>query len=125
MMVFSNHRIGPAAEVLVSDEVAAGMLRATAAAARPAAGPRWEHELVQWLEDRAASVTRLAGLDVADLAWTPEHFEAQRGFVIGAISEAALTSPHAGALGRWARLIEAHPRDSVQFGRRWVRHANV
>ncbi|MDQ3369641.1 MAG: hypothetical protein M3680_29785 [Myxococcota bacterium] len=148
MVVFSNHRLGPAVELLVSDTVAAGMLRATAAAARPRARAHWELELVRWLEHRA-TVEGIAVLDVADLAWTPENFERQRQFVLDAIAGAAQGSPHlgdgergidegpagdpAGAptrdlardLTAWGRLIAAHPRESVQFGRRWRWHANV
>ena len=118
MIVFSNHRLGPAVELLVSAEVAESMLRATADAARTAAQARWEQELVAWLEACAA---RCSTLDVADIAWTPENFERQRQFVLAAITAAADGSEHARPLGRWARMIEAHPRDSVQFGRRWTR----
>jgi hypothetical protein len=115
MIVFSNHRLGPAAELLVSREVAEEMLQATAAVARP--GNRWERELVEWLRGRG----RVNGLviDVADIAWTPEHFDSQRQFLLDAIDQAADGSEHARAFARWARLIEAHPRDSVQVGRRW------
>lgn len=130
MIVFSNRRLGPAAELLVSRVVAASMLRATAAAARPEAEARWEHELVRWLEDRAspreAAPTPPArgrptqsGLDVSEIAWTPENFDRQRHFLLRAIELAAETSEHSRALRRWAQLIEAHPKDSVQFGRRW------
>ncbi|HWO20719.1 MAG TPA: hypothetical protein VNO30_18255 [Kofleriaceae bacterium] len=130
MVVFSNRRLGPAAELLVSSAVAASMLRATAEAARAEAAARWEQELVRWLEDRATprdSATREssrgrppeATLDVAEIAWTPENFDRQRRFVLQAIERAAETSEHARALRRWAQLIEAHPKDSVQFGRLW------
>src|SRR5438093_962090 len=111
MVVFSNHRLGPSAELIVSEEVASAMLRTTAAAARPVAEARWEIELVRWLEDRA---TCLVPLDVSEIAWTPDHFEAQREFLISAIAQASAGSPHAAALDRWRRIIEAHPRDSVQ-----------
>jgi hypothetical protein len=117
MVVFSNHRLGPTAELLVSREVATELLREVADAAGPSAQARWEHELVDWLERCAASdgVT----LDVSDIAWTPEHFERQRGFLVEAIRRAAGASPHARALVRWCRMIEAHPRESVLVGRRW------
>jgi hypothetical protein len=121
MIVFSNHRLGPAAELLVSPEVAEGMLRETAKAAAPSANGWWERELVRWLTDRARSSQ--AGLDVGDIAWSPEHFDRQRGFLIAAIEAAARSSQHARALTRWAAMIEAHPRESVQVGRRWSRPA--
>lgn len=117
MVVFSNHRLGPSSELLVSDDVASTMLRATAEAARPFADARWEQELVRWLESRAG--TRGHDLDVAEIAWTPEHFERQRRFLIEAIGRALATTSHGPALERWRRMIEAHPADSVQVGRRW------
>jgi hypothetical protein len=127
MFVFSNRRLGPASELLVSPEVAAAMLRATAAAAQPEAEARWEHELVRWLEDRAGrpsppapSQGEAQGLDVADIAWTPDHFDRQRRFLLAAIERAGAASEHSRPLRLWARMIEAHPRDSVQFGRRWM-----
>ncbi len=117
MIVFSNHRLGPAAEVLVSPEVAANMLRETAEAASSTADSHWECELVRWLRTRGIACV---GLDVGEVAWSPEHFENQRRFLIDAITLAARTSEHARALTRWAGMIEAHPRDSVQVGRRWA-----
>jgi hypothetical protein len=135
MVVFSNHRLGPSAELLVSDDVAMAVLTATATAARPFAEARWELELVLWLDrrsdqigdvaaSRSDSATRTSSrggqvLDVADIAWTPEHFEPQRRFLIDAILRAAATAEHALAFDRWRRMIEAHPADSVQVGRRW------
>jgi len=128
MVVFSNRRLGPATELLVSPDVAAAMLRATAEAARPAAEARWEHELVRWLEDRAGRPSPRGGaavLDVADIAWTPDHFDRQRRFLLEAIEQASATSEHVRPLRLWARMIEAHPRDSVQFGRRWTWHPSL
>lgn len=116
MVVLSNHRLGPSAELLVSPEVAGEVLRAVAEAARPEARARWEQELVSWLERCAAAGQ---AIDVADIAWTPDHFERQRAFLTGAIRRAEATSPHGRALGRWCQMIEAHPRESVQVGRRW------
>jgi hypothetical protein len=117
MVVFSNHRLGPTAELMVSREVAAALLREVAGAAGPAAQARWEHELVSWLERWAAADSSV--LDVSDIAWTPDNFERQRGFLIEAIRRAAGSSPHARALLRWCGMVEAHPRESVQVGRRW------
>jgi len=123
VVVFSNQRLGASAELLVSDDVALEMLRTTAAQAMPVAAARWEHELVRWLERRAAvdhtSGLALATLDVGEIAWTPDHFETQRAFLLAAIERAAEGSEHGLAFDRWRRLIEAHPRDSVQVGRRW------
>ena len=125
VVVFTNQRLGPSSELLVSDDVASAMLHATAEAASRAAEARWEHELVRWLEARAGMCGRAGSLDVGDVAWTPEHFEAQRRFLIDAITRGALGSEHAAALERWRRMIEAHPRDSVQVGRRWQWEASA
>lgn len=126
MVVFSNLRLGAGVELLVSNAIASSILRATAAAARPFAEARWELELVRWLEAQAEAAPAAAApsfeqvLDVADIAWTPEHFEPQRRFLIDAILRAAATGENTLALDRWRRLIEAHPADSVQVGRRWI-----
>ena len=115
MVVFSNRRLGPSAELLVSREVAGELLREVATAAGPLAQARWEHELVTWLERCAAS--RNTSFDVSDIAWTPEHFERQRRFLVDAIQRAQGSSRHGRALARWCGMIEAHPPESV--GRRW------
>lgn len=120
MIVFSNHRLGPAAELLVSVEVAEHMLRQTAEAARSSVDDRWESELVRWLTDRARRPELERGLDVNEIAWSPEHFERQRRFLLAAIETAAQGSEHSRALARWAAMIEAHPKTSVQVGRRWM-----
>ena len=117
MFVFANRKLGPAAEQLVSPEVAGELLREVAEAARPDASARWEHELVTWLE-RCAAAPALV-LDVGDIAWTPDNFERQRSFLLNAIQRAAAASAHSRAMTRWHEMIEAHPRDSVQVGRRW------
>ena len=109
--------LGPASELLVSPGVAESMLRETAIAASSTATGWWERELVRWLSDRAGTT---ASIDVGEVAWSPENFETQRQFLLASIQEAARTSEHARALGRWAAMIEAHPRDSVQVGRRWI-----
>lgn len=122
MLVFSNDRLGPSAEIVVSNEVAAAMLQQVADAIRTRADARWEVELLRWLDDRALAAGRTRGtlaIDVSEIAWTRDHFDAQRWFLIDAIARATLHSEHAPALVRWRRLIEAHPRDSVQVGRRW------
>jgi hypothetical protein len=116
MVVLSNHRLGARAELLVSREAAGELLRQVARSAAPAAQARWEHELVRWLEHCASCAT---ALDVSDIAWTPDHFERQRSFLVAAIRLAAQSSGHAAVLARWCALVEAHPRESVSFGRRW------
>jgi len=116
MVVLSNRQLGPGAELWVSSTLAREIVREVAEAARATAHDRWEHELVRWLVQRAGVG---AGIDVGEIAWSPEHFEAQRQFVTEAIDRAAACSRHAVLLVRWRGLIDAHPRAFVQFGRRW------
>ena len=127
MLVLSNQRLGPAAELLVSRPVGCALLAGVAEAARPIATAHWEHELVRWLEQQAAQIASTTApeirIDVADIAFTPNNFERQRRFLLEAIRRAPAN--HARALTRWADLIEAHPSDSVQFGRRFLWHSTV
>ena len=125
MVVFSNQRIGPGVELLVSEDVAVAVLRGAAREARTCAQARWEVELVHWLDGRADAIA-VAGhatlaLDVSEIAWTRDHFESQRRFLIDVLARAAGRSEHPAAIDRWRHMIEAHPRESVQFGRRWQR----
>lgn len=117
MVVLSNRRLGLAAELVVSNDVAAQILRELANAAAPLASARWEHELVTWLVFHASALPDV--IDVGDLGWTPDHFDVQRRFVTSALARAAITSDHASALDHLRKLIDLHPRDAVQFGRRW------
>jgi hypothetical protein len=128
MLVFSNRRLGPSVEIVVSNEVAAAMIQAVADAIRSRAEARWELELLRWLDESALAAGRTTGtatIDVSEIAWTRDHFDAQRWFLIGAVARAMLHSEHAAALERWRRMIEAHPRDSVQFGKRWTWHVTA
>jgi len=118
MVVFSNQRLGPGAELLVSDQVATEILRATAAAAAPFAEARWELELVRWLERRACGAP-VTDLDVSEIAWTPDHFGMQQRFLLDAIRRASESGEHPAAFERWKRLIEAHPAESVQVRSLW------
>jgi hypothetical protein len=122
MVVFTNRSIGPHAELLVSEQIASEMLRAIIEAARPLATARWEDELVQWLDDHA---TRSQSFDVGEIAWTPEHFETQRRFVIESIARAATSSSHGVALDRLRRMVEIHPRDAVRVGHLWKRRQST
>ncbi len=123
MVVFSNQRLGPSVELVVSNDVAAAMLQAAADAMRTRAEARWERELVRWLDERALAAGRAettASVDVSEIAWTRDHFDEQRWFLVDALARATMRSEHAPALERWRQMIEAHPRDSVQLARRWT-----
>ncbi len=118
MRAFTNRRLGPAAEVFVSEDVARAILVATSVAAREAATARWEHELADWLATQAPIEV---DVDVADIAWSLDHFEAQRRFVLGAIERAARRCDHGRALALWGRQIEAYRREDVGARRRWAK----
>ena len=118
MVVFSNRRLGPGAELIVSRTVAGAMLEELASAARASLASRWEHELVAWLGDLIGG--ELSVLDVEDIAWTPEHFELQRELLVEALDRAARGSRHERALRSWSRMIAEHPREAIRVGRRWL-----
>lgn len=127
MLVLSNQRLGPAAELLVSREAAVAVLQGVAQAARPFARAQWEYELVRWLDQQALRVAETSthfAIDVGDIAFTPQHFDRQRRFLLEAIEEARAETPYARVLSDWAQLIKAHPSASVQIGRRWLWHSN-
>ena len=117
MVVLSNRRLGPASELVVSSRVAAAAFAAAAAIAASRADGRWERELAHWLGTRAIAPE---DVDVGDIAWTPEHFESQRGFLLAVLEAACEDGADRRTMERWAAMIEAHPRESVQVGRRWL-----
>ena len=123
MFVLSNQSLGPAAELWMTHDTAVDILRSVAEVARPLARAVWERELVRWLEEQA--VLSITSIDVGEIAFTPQHFEAQRRFLIASIMHASMVSEHSRILAAWAALIEAHPSDSVQFGRRWIWHTTA
>lgn len=129
MLVFSNQQLGPTAELMVSRDVGASLVRSVAAFARESASSHWERELVRWLDERAgwiaASTSRSIAIDVGDIAFTPRHFDRQRRFLLEAIEGARSDARYARALTDWADLIKAHPRDSVQLSRRWIWHTTA
>jgi hypothetical protein len=123
VVVFSNHRLGPGVELVVSNEVASAMLQETADAMRTRAEARWERELMRWLDERALAMQRAdttETVDVSEIAFTRDHFDAQRWFLVEALARATLRSAHGSALERWRQMIEAHPKGSVQAARRWT-----
>ena len=92
MLVLSNQRLGPWAELLVSRASGEEILRAVADAARSRATAHWEHELVRWLDEQSAWIAATDShhleIDIGDIAFTPQHFDRQRRFLIDAIEGA-------------------------------------
>ncbi|MCA9673842.1 MAG: hypothetical protein H6708_13440 [Kofleriaceae bacterium] len=126
MITFSNHGADGAPTATVAERVAVRALDAVIDAGRVAARGRWELELVAWLSDRRRAIAAgiRAGLDVAEVAWTPEHFAEQQRFVAAICASAARATAGADAdvatgVAGLGRVVAAHRRDLVGFGRRW------
>src|SRR5262245_863164 len=119
--VLSNLRMGY--ELAVPRPVAAHALGLAIAAATELAVDRWQRELAAWLGDRQrAAIAGGHGLDVSELAWTPDHFTEQQRFVIDALITAAARADVDDvriALHRMAALVDGHDRTWVVVGRRW------
>jgi hypothetical protein len=115
--LLSNLRMGY--EIAIPRPVATRALVLAVDAARSLADDRWQRELVAWLGDRTRSLGH--GLDVGDLAWTPEHFVEQQRFVVAALTAAAAQADDDAriALHRFAALVAGHDRSWVVVGRRW------
>ena len=125
MITFSNVRVDDTASFTASERDACALLEALAVAARERARDRWQLELVAWLVDRRGAIATAAraGVDIGEIAWTPEHFEDQQRFVVAAadlaLDLALLDGPVADALARLRDLAAAHRRELVSVGRRW------
>ena len=110
-------------EVAVPRPIAARAIAVVAVAAAESARDRWERELAAWLEEHARALARgVTGLEVAALAWSPEHFAEQQRFVLDAVARGAHgADPDVRiALDRLAALIAGHERSWVLAGRRWA-----
>src|SRR5688572_2769646 len=83
--VISNLRLGDSRFVALSRGAIDRLLAALVAAGEPRATARWERELVAWLAARrdALRLGDRAGLDLSEIAWTPERFPEQRAFLLG------------------------------------------
>ena len=124
MITFSNLRAAESLTFTTSERGAIAVLGALVVAARAAAADRWEHELAAWLADRRWAIAggARAGLDLGEVAWTPEHFAAQQRFVIAICDQASGRAADPGLAADLARLRELaahHAREHVVVGRRW------
>lgn len=127
--VISNLRLDDSCIVALSRGVMDRLLAAVIAAGHDRAAARWERELVAWLGHRreALRLGERAGLDLSEIAWTPERFPEQRAFLMGLL-DGLLDGPGAAncdqelghALREMRHLVEDYPRESVVVGRRWA-----
>ena len=119
--VFSNARMGH--EVAVPRPVAVRALAAVAEAAADRARDRWQRELAAWLGEQARAIALGAcGLEIALIAWTPDHFAEQQAFALAMVAAGAFGTEAEVrvALDRLAALIAGHQRAWVISGRRWL-----
>jgi hypothetical protein len=123
VIIFSNLRAAEASSYAVPLRTAVAALDALVDAGRDVAAARWERELIAWLGDRRAAITRgtRAALDLGEVAWTPDHFGDQQRFFLTLCERGGAGAPPevAVALGRLRELAGHHSRDHVAVGRRW------
>jgi hypothetical protein len=131
--VISNLRLGDSRFVALSRGAIDRLLAALVAAGETRAAARWERELVAWLAARrdALRVGARAGLDLSEIAWTPERFPEQRAFLLGLVDDLLdQRTPEPGAdpeadpeiddaLREVHDLVADYPREIVVVGRRW------
>lgn len=124
MITFSNLRAAESLTFTTSERGAILVLGALVETAREAAAGRWEHELAAWLADRRWAIAggARAGLDLGEVAWTPDHFADQQRFVVAICdraSDRAAEPSLASDLARLRELAAHHGREHVVVGRRW------
>jgi hypothetical protein len=134
--LISNHRLGDARSVALSGAMIDRLFAVLVATGEGRAAARWERELVAWLGARRGALRsgQRPGLDLSEIAWTPERFPEQQAFLLTLIEAAAAAvdrpedrgSERNGerrdlrhALDDLARLVADYPRDTVVVGRRW------
>jgi len=124
--VISNLRLGESRFVALSRAAIDRLLAALVAAGLDRADARWERELVVWLGHRrdALRVGERAGLDLSEIAWTPERFPEQQAFLLALIDGLIEAEPSDPELDHGLRevrhLVEDYPREIVVVGRRWA-----
>ncbi len=124
MISFSNLRADEALTFTLPERAAAALLGALTEAGREIALARWEQELVAWLADRrwAVAAGHRAGVDLGEVAWTPERFPEQQRFVLAMCERArsrAGDDATRAAIAGVRDLTAAHGREHVPVGRRW------
>jgi hypothetical protein len=118
VVTFSDLRAGD--EGFVVDEAAAVvLLDALIQTGAISAAARWEHDLIAWLAERRRGIASgaTAGIDLAEVAWTPEHFADQQRFVIALCERIAAGCRDAISL---RGLVARRSREHVGLTRRFV-----
>jgi hypothetical protein len=130
--LISNLRLGDARSVALSWATIDRLFACLVATGESRASARWERELVAWLAARRGALRtgQRPGLDLSEIAWTPERFPEQQAFLLAIITGAAAALDRSGdrgddrglahALDDLAALVADYPRHTVVVGRRWA-----
>jgi hypothetical protein len=126
--LISNLRLGDARSVVLSGAMIDRLFACLVATGESRASARWERELVAWLAARRGALRtgQRPGLDLSEIAWTPERFPEQQAFLLAIITGAAAALDRdddrglGHALDDLAALVADYPRDTVVVGRRWA-----
>jgi hypothetical protein len=130
--LITNEKSGPGRYFVVDD---AGLTQAVSAillAGSDMATTAWERELMTWFAEHDQSVMGpgLIGFDLDEIAWQPERFQEQQGFLIRVIDAAmarhrweSLRAEPALApeqLRRLRELVQSYRVEYVEPAKRWV-----
>jgi hypothetical protein len=125
--LISSVRLDESRSVALSRTAIDRLFAVLAASGDGRAEARWERELVAWLENRRDAVRTgdRPGLDLSEIAWTPERFPEQRAFLLALIDAAGETAAGRDpelepALAALRGLAADYPREFVVVGRRWT-----
>lgn len=126
--LITNLRLGDARSVALSGATIDRLFACLVATGESRASARWERELVAWLAARRSALRtgQRPGLDLSEIAWTPERFPEQQAFLLAVITSAAAAVDRSDdrdlglALDDLAVLVADYPRDTVVVGRRWA-----
>jgi hypothetical protein len=118
VVIFSDQRAGDDGFV-VDGDAAVVLLDAMVQAGAALAAARWEHDLIAWLAERRRGIASgaAAGIDLGEVAWTPEHFTDQQRFVIALCEQVAARCHEA---IRLRGLVARRGREHVGPARRFV-----
>jgi hypothetical protein len=121
--VLSNLRRDDSCVVALSRAAMDRLLAAVVDAGHTRADARWERELVVWLDRRREALRsgERTGLDLSEIAWTPERFPEQQAFLLAVLDGLDDDgSELAAAASELRRLVAEYPREIVVVGRRWA-----
>jgi hypothetical protein len=104
--IITNEKSGAAQYLMASDGDLSSMVSVLLLGGSDLAKSAWERELMTWLaeHDQAVLGRGLAGFDLDEIAWDPERYTDQQGYLLRVIDRAR-------AGHRWDVLGPARPDD--------------